>query len=417
MNKKTKKGIPIESEPFNYGEFEKEAISALYRGENLAGENGILTGLIQKLVNAALSGEADGHISNEKEKGVKNRRNGYTQKTLKTTYGPIEITPPRDREGTFEPQIIKKWDRKIGTGLNEQILLMYAHGNSYTDIQHQIKKIYGLAYSTATISEVTDQVYTEVANWQQRRLPSMYAVLFLDGIYFTSRENGTSQKRVIYSLYGINCEGQREVLGIYIKDSEGASHWASVLQDIKNRGVEDVLFVCVDGLTGFKDAIEAVFPQSLVQRCIVHMIRSCVKFVPNKDLRPVCKDLKLIYGASDELSAQIALESFKVKWDGKYPEISKAWQKDWTELMNFMGFSENIRKIIYTTNAVEALHRQIRKVTKTKGSWTNDKALIKQIYLILTYGKGGWKREVMSWTPIARELKEKFGERFTKHAE
>lgn len=417
MNKITKKARQKELTPFNYAEFEKEAIASLMSGASLSGEKGVLTGLIQRLVNAALSGEVDGHIAKEKENGGKNRRNGYTQKTLKTGHGPIEINPPRDRDGTFEPQIIKKWDRKIGTGLNDLILSMYAHGNSYADIQNQIKKIYGLDYSTATISEVTDQVYSEVVSWQQRPLQSMYAVLFLDGMYFTSRENGKSQKRVIYSLYGINCEGVREILGIYIKDSEGASHWANVLQDIKNRGVEDVLFVCVDGLVGFKEAIETVFPLSLVQRCIVHMVRSSVKFVPSKDIRAVCKDLKLIYGASDELSAQIGLEGFKEKWDTKYPEISKAWQKDWTELMNFMEYSDNIRKVIYTTNAVEALHRQIRKVTKTKGSWTNDKALIKQIYLILTYGKGGWQNNVMSWTPIARELKEKFGDRFAKHTE
>lgn len=413
MNKKKK--VKIETTPFNFEEFQKEALAGLYGGKKLGGEEGVLAPLVQHLINAALKGEVKGHIQEEKSQGVGNRLNGYTDKTVKTEYGEVKINPPRDRNGTFEPQILGKWDRKLGTGLNEQIMYLYALGNSYTDIQYQLKVLYGVEMSTATITAITDEVYSELNAWQNRRLESMYTVLFLDGIYFTSREETVSKRRVIYSVYGVDCEGKRDVLGIYIRDVEAASEWTSILNDIKRRGVEDVLFVCIDGLRGFKDAIEQIFPQSLVQRCIVHMVRSCTKYVSDKDIKKVCKDMREIYQAADILQAEIALEAFKEKWDSKYPEISQAWEKDWTELTNFMGFSKHVRRIIYTTNAVEALHRQIRKVTKTKGSWTNDKSLIKQIYLILTYGKGGWKRDVFSWKTMAKDLIEKFGDRYERH--
>ncbi len=411
----TKKVKMTETPAFNFEDFQKEAIAGLFGGKNLGGEDGVLAPLVQHLLNSALKGEAKGHVQQDKSQGIKNRLNGTTNKRVKTQYGEVDITPPRDRNGTFEPQLLGKWDRKLGTGLNEQILYLYALGNSYSDIQHQLKMLYGIEMSAGTITAITDEVYSELSAWQNRRLESMYTVLFLDGIFFTSREENVSKKRVIYSVYGINCEGQRDVLGIYIRNVEAASEWASILNDIKRRGVEDVLFVCVDGLAGFKDAIEQVFPMSLVQRCIVHMVRNCTKFVAEKDIKKVCKDLREIYQAVDITQAEIALESFKEKWDEKYPDISKAWDKDWTELTNFMGFSEHIRRIIYTTNAVEALHRQIRKVTKTKGSWTTDKSLLKQIYLILTYGKGGWKRDVFGWKIMSKELQEKFGDRYEKH--
>lgn len=402
-------------ESFPYEEFEKEAIDRLQNGDSLIGTDGILTGLIQRIVNAALSGEADAHIRQDRQMGHSNRRNGYTGKTLDTELGPVQISPPRDRAGGFEPQLVGKWERQLGTGLDRQILSMYANGNSYGDIQHQLRQLYGLEYSPASIAEVTEQVWTEVVAWQQRDLLPFYAVIFLDGMYFTSREGGKSVKKVVYSIYGIDAEGNRDVLGIYIRDSEGANEWGRVLQDLRKRGVEDVLFFCVDGLTGFGEAILEVFPQSFVQRCIVHMVRSSTRFVADKDMKPVCAGLRRIYSGADELQARMALEAFRMEWDKKYPEIGKAWDKDWEELVPFMDFGENIRRMIYTTNAVEAFHRQIRKVTKTKGSWVNDKALLKQIYLILTYGKGGWKRKVFNWNAISRELCERFGERFTVH--
>lgn len=406
-----------ENESFDYDEFEKEAINRLKEGAGLIGSDGVLTGLIQRLVNAALSGEMSAHLKEERSLGLENRRNGHTSKNLDTELGPVAISPPRDREGSFEPQLVGKWSRQLGTGLDRQILTLYAHGNSDGDIQAQLRQLYGLDYSTASIAEVTEQVWGEVSAWQQRALESFYAAIFLDAIYFTTREGGKSVKKAVYSVYGVDAEGRRDVLGIYIRESEGAKDWGRVLEDLRRRGVEDVLFFCVDGLAGFSEAILEVFPHSFVQRCIVHMIRSSTRFVSDKHIKAVCADLRAVYSAADEAQAQVALAALGQKWNSKYPEIAQAWEQNWGELMLFMEYGENIRRMIYTTNAVEALHRQIRKVTKSKGSWANDKALLKQLYLILNYGRGGWKRTVFNWTAISRELRERFGQRYVQHLE
>lgn len=390
----------------------------MHEGDGLIGGKGVLTGLIQRLVNAALVGEVKSHLQAERlAGGPENRRNGYTSKQLDTEMGRVAISPPRDRAGTFEPQLVSKWERQLGTGLDKQILTMYANGNSYGDIRFQIKELYGLEYSEASITGVTEQVWGEVVAWQQRGLLPFYVTIFLDGMYFTTREGGKSSRKVIYSVYGVDAEGQRDVLGVYIRESEGAGEWGRILEDLQKRGVEDVLFFCVDGLAGFGEAISAVFPKSFVQRCIVHMIRSSVKFVSDKDLKKVCADLRAIYTAADEGQAVMGLLAFREKWDKKYPEIANAWERNWAELVPFLDFGEHTRRMIYTTNAVEALHRQIRKVTKTKGSWVNDRALVKQIYLTLMYGRGGWNKKVFGWNTISRELRERFGERYTRQLE
>lgn len=417
IKKKIKQTAKPFDEAFDYEGFEKDAIGRLNGGASLVGPDGVLTGLIQRLVNAALSGEANSHIREGKANGQPNRRNGHTSKVLDTELGPVPISPPRDRAGSFEPRLVGKWERQLGTGLDRQILTMYANGNSYGDIQHQLRQLYGLDYSPASLAEVTEQVWAEVVEWQQRPLKAFYTAIFLDGIHYTTREGGKSSKKVVYSVYGVDAEGQREVLGIYVRDTEGAGEWGRVLQDLKKRGVEDVLFFCVDGLTGFGDAILEVFPQSFVQRCIVHMVRSSTKFVADKDIKALCASLRSIYTAADEQQAAAALDAFREKWDGKYPEVARAWERDWTELTPFLDFGEHTRRMIYTTNAVEALHRQLRKVTKSKGSWVNDKALLKQIYLVLAYGRGGWNRKVHNWNAISRELSERFGERFTGHVQ
>ncbi len=415
MTIKKKKREAHQGSAFDYEEFEKEAIVRLQKGDGLVGADGVLTGLIQRIVNAALSGEVDGHIRQGKANGQPNRRNGHTSKTLDTELGPVAISPPRDRAGSFEPQLVGKWERQLGAGLDRQILTMYAHGNSYGDIQRQLKQLYGLDYSPASITEVTEQVWGEVVGWQQRPLKPFYTAVFLDGIQYTSREGGKAAKKVVYSVYGVDAEGQRDVLGIYIRDTEGAGEWGRVLLDLKKRGVEDVLFFCVDGLSGFGEAIQEVFPRSFVQRCIVHMVRSSTRFVADRDIKAVCADLRRTYKAADEQQASAALCAFREKWGGKYPEVADAWERDWAELTPFLDFGEHTRRMIYTTNAVEALHRQLRRVTKTKGSWANDRALHKQIYLVLTYGRGGWDRKVFNWNAISREMAERFGERFTKH--
>lgn len=400
---------------FDYKGFEQEAIIGLKQGKDLVGKDGVLTGLIQRIVNAALEGELDEHLTLEKESGLKNRRNGHTRKKIDTSLGPVEISPPRDRESNFEPQIVGKWDRQLGTGVDHQILHLYASGNSVLDIQYHLQKIYGLEYSAGAISMITDRVMDEVLSWQQRPLAPMYVAVFLDAIHYKIRDEGRVQTNAIYTVFGVDVEGKRDVLGLYIGEHEGAQHWGRILEDIQRRGVEDVLFFCVDGLKGFNEAIRQVYPLSFIQRCIVHMIRTSVRFVSDKEVKRVCKDLRAIYGAADEQQAQLALEVFEQTWGIKYKEIAPAWRANWNELMMYMQFGKDVRRMIYTTNAVEALHRQMRKATKTKGAWINSKGLIKQLYLNLMYHSKGWKKTVFGWLSIQREIVEYFGERYSKY--
>jgi transposase-like protein len=416
MKKKQEELKVFESDgEFDYASFEREAISGLLSGKGLLGSEGVLTGLVQRLINSALKGEMRAHMESEKAKGVINRLNGHVSKGVQTDLGEVEIQTPRDRNGSFSPQLVGKWERHLGSGVEQQILSLYALGNSISDIQHQLHQTYGLSYSSGGISSITEEVWGEVVSWQQRVLLSFYSVIFLDGQYFKTREEGKMATKVIYTVYGIDAEGGRDVLGIYIKGAESSNNWGLVLEDLKKRGVEDVLFFCVDGLSGFSESILSVFPQSCVQRCMVHMVRSSTKFVAQKDMRAVCADLKAIYTAVDEAQAGVALEAFKLKWDKKHPQISKAWQENWDELFLFMEFGPHIRRMIYTTNSVEALHRQIRKVTKTKGGWVNDKALLKQIYLVLFYGRKGWDNNVRNWVDISKELTQRYGTRYSKH--
>lgn len=412
---KTKRTETRAFDGFDFEEFKKEALGKLKNGSKLSGEDGIFSGLMQRFINATLEGEVEAQIEADRELNIPNRRNGYTSKQIRSEYGPLAIDPPRDRAGNYEPLLVKKWERGISTGLDEQILLMYAHGNSYSDIQYQLKKIYGVEISSNVIAQVTEKVQTEILEWQQRPLEALYTAIFLDGIYFSSREGGKGHKKVMYTVYAVDCEGNRDVLGIYIKGSESAHEWTRVMEDLKKRGVEDIFFVCIDGLKGLKESIEMEFPNTIVQRCIVHKVRNSLKYVEEKDKKPICSDLKLIYTANDITQAEMGLDAFKAKWDSRYPEISKLWQKDWPEITNFLNYGESLKRLIYTTNPVEALHRQIRKVTKTKGIWVNDKALITQIYLVLNYQKGGWRKKVFNWVKIARELNEVFGERFSNH--
>lgn len=400
-------------EDFNYKNFEAEAIAGLNKGQPLIGEGGILTKLMQRIINAALEGEVKVKISEDVNKGLSNKRNGYTRKKVKTSLGEVEVSPPRDREGEFEPKIVEKWSRELGGGLDNQILSMYASGNSITDIQKHVKEIYGVNYSSGAISAITEEIWQSVVSWQQRELDPVYVVVYLDAIHFKIRQEGQVETNAIYTVYGVSVEGERDVLGLYIGESEGARNWGRVLEDIKRRGVQDVLIFCIDGLTGFSETIEHIYPNSNIQRCIVHMIRTSLQFVADKDRLAVCQGLRQIYQAMDTKQAEVGLLAFKENWDKKYPEISRKWQENWTELTHFMDYCPEIRRMIYTTNAVEALHRQMRKVTKTKGAWMNEKGLLKLLYLALIYKGNGWNKKVPSWIKIQRELMVTFGKRYT----
>lgn len=411
---------------FEYAKFEKEAIQKLYQGHDLIGSEGVLKGMIQRIVSAALEGELDHHLEEERKRlseesanseEAVNRRNGVVTKKLNTTLGKVEITRSRDRDGTFEPLLVKKYSRNLNTGLDKQILELYAKGNSVLDIQDYIEKMYGVGLSTGQISTITDRVWEELLKWKSRALNAFYVLIYLDAIYFKIRENGKVVTKAIYTVYGVDAHGERDILDLHIGDAEaeGAKEWGRLLEKLKERGVEDVLFFAVDGLSGFSAAIHEVFPMSLVQRCIVHMIRTSVKHVAYKDYRAICKDLKTVYSADSEEAGLKALDKFAEKWDDFYPEISKKWRTNWLELTAFFGYNAAIRKLIYTTNAVEGLHRQMRKVTKTKGAFVNEKALLKILYLNLIQDSSSWKKKVFYWAEINRGLTREFGERFTKH--
>lgn len=413
--KKQRKKVPKLSELIPDEERRKEVLSRMYKGDNLLGEKGIFTDMLQAMVNAALEGEMDYHLDKTKKAGQENRRNGTKSKQVRSTAGPLKIQTPRDRAGSHEPSLIKNWERELGTGIDDVIISLYAKGQSVEDVRYQLRQIYGIELSSGAISMVTNKVWDEVLSWQQRPLNTCYPIVYLDAIHYKVRQEGQVITKAIYTCYGVDVDGNRDVLGLYLSSSEGANQWGLILEDLKKRGIEEVFFFCVDGLKGFSTAILEVFPNSIVQRCIVHMIRTSTRFVSDKDRRAVCRDLRKIYTAANRDQALLALEAFGQSWDKKYNEIRPKWESSWEELMAFMDYGSNIRRMIYTTNPVEALHRIMRKVTKTKGAWSNDKGLLKQLYLAIHHSEGSWKRKAFSWTKIQRELVEKFGNRYEEH--
>lgn len=394
---------------------EQERIKAgLYAGKPLFGEEGIFTGLLQQMVDASLKGELDAMLSSEPQ-GSSNRRNGYKSKQIRSSGGPIAIQTPRDRNGEYEPILVKNWERELHTGMDEIIISLYAKGLSVSDVHDTIRKIYGVEISESVISSVTNRVLPEITEWQNRPLNSCYVVLYMDGIYYKVRDEGSFRTRVIHTCYGIDTEGNRDILGLYVGPSEGSGNWGLIMEDLRRRGVEDVLFCCVDGLQGFREAIEKVYPEAIVQRCIVHMVRSSTRFVSSRDISELCRDLKKVYRSSTRENALLALDVFDMKWGKKYPKIKQQWLENWDELIAYMDYSESVRKMIYTTNPVEAVHRIMRKITKTKAAWTNENALVKQLYLSLMHNTKSWKKHVVSWPSIQNELVEIFKDRYAKH--
>jgi putative transposase len=416
LTMKKKKGKSLE-ELIPDAELRNRVSEQLYSGRPLLAPGSVFSEMLQAMVNASLDGEMHHFMEEEKAKESENRRNGYTEKVVRSTAGELQIKTPRDRKGDYDPLLIGKRQRELSSGMDEIILGLYARGNSIDDIQYQLRQLYGLELSTGLISTITERVWEEVLSWQQRPLLPCYAVIYLDGIYYRAKHENKFIDRTIHTVYGVSADGQRDVLGMYLFDNEGARNWAMVLEDLKKRGVETVLFFCVDGLSGFPQAIDSVYPQAIVQRCIVHMIRTSTQLVAEKDLKKVCADLRKIYTAANEDQAKLALEEFGRKWDDRYKRIRPKWEENWVELMAFMDFGQHIRRMIYTTNPVEGLHRIMRKVTKSKGAWTSDRALIKQLYLALKHSEKSWKKQAYQWKAIQEELVEKFGDAFSKYLE
>jgi len=393
----------------------KQFQEALYSDKPLLGpEGGIFTDLLQAFVNASLEGELDHHLESEQSEENGNRRNGHIKKSVKSVGGKLEIETPRDRSSTFSPKILPKRQRELKGGLEEAILALYAQGNSNEDIHRMLYKLYGVEYSTSAISRITERVWPQINEWQQRPLKPCYAILYLDGIYFRVQEDSQFKGKTVYSVYGVDVEGNRDILGIYLSKKESSNEWLLVLEDLKRRGVEDVFFTCIDGLPGFKKSIQNVFPEAIIQRCIVHKVRNSVRYAPDKEYRPLCKDLRKIYTAANRDQAALALEELEEKWGQRGEKIAELWRKDWEELMAFMDFSEDLRRMIYTTNPVENLHRIIRKVVKSKGAWISERALTKQLYLALMQNQKSWGRKAYKWKGIQEQLLFKFGDRFAK---
>jgi putative transposase len=382
---------------------EKEIVDKLLakyeKPEDLIGENGLLRQLTKALVERALEAEMATHLGYEKhdpgEKPSQNRRNGKSQKTLKGDFGEIEIATPRDRESSFEPKIIGKGQTRM-PGLDGKILSMYARGMTTRDIQGHLEELYGVEVSPTLISNVTDAVMDEVRAWQSRPLDAVYPIVYLDALMVKMRDQGQVQNRAVYVAIGITMQGRKEVLGLWTGANEGAKFWLSVLTEIKNRGVEDIFIAWVDGLKGFPQAIETAFPKTAVQLCIVHLVRASLRYVNWKQARAVVADLKLIYRAPNREEAERQLALFEGTWDNQYRSVSQLWRRHWEQVVPFFAFPAEIRKIIYTTNAVESLHMTLRKTIKTRGSFPNEEAAIKLLYLALRNVARQWNT-VQNW--------------------
>lgn len=383
----------------------------------LFGEDSPWSGLLQGMVNAILEGEVEHHLEEERRKGKKNKRNGHNHKRVVTESGMMDVSTPRDRAGTFEPEIIAKRERQLTSGLDKQILALYAQGNSIEDVRRLLSQMYGVDISAGKISQITDQILPEMERWRTRRLESVYPIVYMDAMYFKIRDQGKYVTKAFYTVYSVNWYGERDLLGLYVNHSEGAHRWGIVMKDLVKRGIRDILVICVDDLTGFSEVINEEFPQAIVQKCIVHQIRNSLKYVDDKEMKKVASDLRKIYTSATEEQAKNALKLFEKKWGDKYGYIVDQWRQKWTELMAFLDFESEIRRMIYTTNSVEALHRIIRKLIKGKAAWVSETALTKQMYMSLMHNKKSWKKRAYNWKSIQRELLRLYPERINPYLE
>jgi len=376
-----------------------ELLAGYTNPEDLTGPDGLLKQLTGALVERALSAELTDHLGHEPGGTAinGNTRNGTTPKTLTTDQGDVPIEVPRDRNGTFEPKLVKKHQRRF-TGFDDKILSMYARGMSVRDIQAHLTEIYGTDISPSLISTVTDSVVDEVAKWQARPLDAVWPIVYLDALVLKVRDQGVVQNKHVYMALGINVEGKKEVLGLWIEPNEGAKFWLKVITELRNRGVADIFVVCCDGLKGFPQAIEAVFPQTIVQTCIVHLIRSSTRFVAWVNRKALISDLRRVYTAETEESALAALADFERKWGERYPMVAQAWRSNWERVRPFFAFAHDVRRIIYTTNAIESLNFSLRKVTKARGHFPNDEAALKLVYLAIRNMEKKWTRQPQYWT-------------------
>ena len=380
--------------------------------------NSIMRDMMSVLLEGVLDEELNEELGYSKydyrNKETDNSRNGHSRKTMRTSYGDMDIAIPRDRKGEYEPQLIPKYQNTVTQDMEEKIISMYAKGMTTGDIEAHLKELYDLDISDSTSSRITDKIMPLVKEWQERPLQEIYAVVYMDAIHYHVRSEGRIVKRAVYIALGIDMDGKKDVIGMYVGENEGAKFWLSIINGLKNRGVQDILIACVDGLNGFPQAIEAVYPKTEIQQCIIHQIRNTTNYVSYKDLKKLMADLKMVYAAPDEAAALEELESFGEKWNSKYPKIYKSWSERWATLSTYFKYPNEVRKLIYTTNAIEGFNRQLRKVTKSKTVFPSDDSLLKMLYLATMDITKKWTGRRRDWSQIRAQLEIYFEERLEK---
>ncbi len=378
-----------------------DALEQIKAGAKIDGKDGVLAPLIKQLTEAALQAELESHLTTEINK---NRKNGKSSKTMKSSVGEFELDVPRDRNGSYEPQIVKKHQTHMSDHIEQKILSLYALGNSYSQISEHIQEMYGLEFSKATISSITDKVIPLLKEWQQRPLELIYPFVWLDAIHYKIKDNGKYISKAVYTILGVGLNGKKEILGLYLSENEGANFWLQVLTDLNNRGIEDILITSIDGLKGFPEAINAIFPNTEIQLCIVHQIRNSIRYVASKNQKEFMKDLKLVYQAISIEAAEIELDKLEEKWSKKYPIVIQSWKNKWENLSAYFKYPEDIRRIIYTTNIIESVHRQFRKLTKTKGAFPNENSLLKLLYMGIQNANKKWTMPIRNWSLTISQL-------------
>ncbi len=407
MNKENKDHLDYEA-------LKQKTLEQFRSGKSLFGKDGAFAPLLKSFLESALEAELSAHLDDE-QRQLGNRKNGRNVKQLRTAEGTFEIATPRDRFSEFEPQIVRKRETILAESLEQKIIGMYGLGLSLRDISDHIKEMYDTDISAATLSSITDKIIPQVTEWQSRPLDSVYCIVWLDAMYYKVRQDNKLTTRCVYNVLGINAEGIKEILGSYVNEVEGANFWLSVLTDLQNRGVEDILIASIDNLKGFSEAIATIYPKTEIQSCIVHQIRNSLMYIASKDRSEFMKDLRLVYKAVSKDSAELELEKLTTKWNKKYPVVIESWQRNWAKISTFFKYPETIRKLIYTTNPIEAYHRQIRKVTKTKGSFSTDMALLKLIYLATQNIQKDWTKPLVNWSLTISQFHIIFGNRVPIH--
>ena len=386
----------------------EEFAEQVKNGQSVTAKGGVLNDLLKQLTEMTLQAEIDSHLAQDLEK---NRKNGYSEKTMRTEHGEFQLKTPRDRNGSFTPQAVKKNQTHMSDEIEKKMLSLFSLGSSYSQISEHIEEIYGVHFSKPAITAVTDKLIPMLEEWKKRPLDAIYPFIYLDAIHYKVREDGHYVSKAFYTVLGVTVEGKKEILGLYLNESEGAKFWLQVLTDLQNRGVEDILIASVDGLKGFPEAINSIFPNTEVQLCIVHQIRNSLKYVASKNQKQFASELKTVYQAFSKEEAEAALDKLEAKWGTKYPIVFESWYNKWENLSNYFKYSEEIRRIIYTTNIIESVHRQFRTLTKTKGAFPNDNSLLKLLYAGIRNAEKKWTMPIRNWSLTISQLNIHFKER------